>query len=319
MKKNRSIAFLLTVLLISLLCVGCASSSEKSDSDGRFSVVTSNFAAYDFARQICGDKAEVTMLLKPGSESHTYDPTPADIISIDKCSIFICSGGESDTWVDKILSSINTNGKEIIKMVDYVPLYAEAPVGVETHDHSHEDLEEEEEWDEHVWMSLENAEAISGQICEACKRVDSSETQYYESNLNTFTDSCDSLIERFRSTVESGKRRSVVFADRFPARYFVEEFGLDYKAAFPGCSESTEASSATVGYIIDSVREGEYPYIFTTELSSGKLAASVSAETGAQILTFYSCHNVSAQDFEDGVTFFDLMERNLESLGKALN
>lgn len=337
------------MLTAALLLAGCGNSGNKNSNTGdkrALRIVTTMFAAYDFSRQLCDDTADITLLLKPGSESHTFEPTPADIAKIGKCDIFIYPGGENDAWVDKILESVDMSDKIMIKMLDCVnPLEEELVEGMQDEDghdedghdedghdedgHDEEDGENEEheghhheddetEWDEHVWMSPVNAGLICRAITDAAIAKDGNADAYNE-RYNNYAAQLDGIDSKFRELVGSARRSTIVFADRFPARYFTEEYGLTYFAAFPGCAEDAEPSAATVSFLIDKVKAEQIPVVFSIELSSGKLAEAISESTGAKVGTFYSMHNVTAQDFEAGVTYIDLMMRNYEALQTALN
>lgn len=330
----------LTMCLLMTACGGRGTGSYRPfEDDGRLRVVTSIYAAYDFARQVGGDNADVRLLLKPGSEAHSFEPTPRDIIAIEKCDVFICTGGENDAWVDTILDAIDNPELTVIRMTECVDglleeedvdgmqgeggLLMEAFFGEHHHEHAdgddeHDGHEVEAEWDEHVWMDIDNAISICGEIADTFSRIDSGRTSAYMANCQAYSDRLKAIDDEIRRVVLEAPRNEVIFADRFPARYFTERYGLTYSAAFPGCSESTEASAATVSYLINKVREDGVPVVFKMELSSGKLSAVVSEETGADVGTFYTGHNVTAKDFEAGVTFADMMGKNAELLAHAL-
>lgn len=311
---------LATVLLAAvLLMAGCTGKGTSEDTD-KVKITATIFAAYDFAKQIGGENASVELLLPPGGEAHTYEPTPRDIINIGNSDIFICAGGEGDAWVDRILDSIDNKDLKIIRMMDCVDVLEEELVeGMEPEEEEDEGGEEEgPEWDEHVWMSPANVKKIATVIAASCKECDKEHASDYDGKLEAYAKKLDELDGRFRELVSGATRKTVVFADRFPARYFVEEYGLEYYAAFPGCSDNTEASAATVSFLIDKVKEEEIPAVFKIELSAGKLAGIVADETGAEVSVFYIGHNISADEKDKGVTFIELMERNIEALKKAL-
>lgn len=347
---SRSCRVRLILVFALMLLTGCTAAGKQTGADTangadeKLNIITTIFAPYDIAKQVTGEHAEVRMLLKPGSESHSYEPTPADMIAIGDCDVFIYSGGENDEWVETILSAFDDPNPTLIQMLECVDALAEEEVdgmqeeggalagllGLGHHhehtgeeedgheDHDHEDHEHETEWDEHVWMSPKNAGLIAEEICRVCSERDPENSSIYEQNLNGFLQKLDAVDTELREVITAAPVREMVFADRFPARYFVEEYGLDYYAAFPGCSENTEASAHTVSFLIDKVREDGLKYIFKIELSAGKLAAAVSEETGAEVLTFYTGHNISADDLKSGMTYISMMERNLEALKKAL-
>lgn len=318
---------LIVVLIaaISVMLVGC--SYIRTGDNGKINIVTTVFASYDFARQVAGDNANVTLLIKPGSESHSYEPTPKDIIAMEECDIFIYTGGENDTWLDYILESVDNKDMVIIKMLDLVEKYEEEHVeGMEGHhhhhSHDHEEHEGEEgktEWDEHVWTDPLNAVKISEKIKDVLCEEDSSNKVEYERNFTAFSRALIELDMEFEEIINNAERKEVVFGDRFPLRYFVEAYGLDYYAAFPGCAAESEPSAKTVAFLIDKVKENGIPVVFKIELSNGNIAETIGRDTGAKVLTFYTCHNLSRDDFENGETYISLMERNLLTLREALN
>ena len=299
------------IIFISIFVIsGCTSSK-----DDKTTIITTNFPAYDFARQITkGSNIEVKMLLKPGSESHDYEPTPKDIISISKSSMFIYVGGESDEWVDDLLDSIDTSNIQILKMMDEVnPVYEEKVDGMTINDD-----EDEEEYDEHVWTSPRNVIKISRTITDKIHKIDPENWSLYESNYSEYRIKLEKLDSDFKDVVNNSNRKVLIFADRFPFRYFVDDYGLGYYAAFPGCSSETEASAKTISFLINKVKEDNIPVILTIEFSNKKIANTISKETGAKILEFNSAHNISKEDFENGKTYLDIMNDNLNVLKEAL-
>ena len=312
----KKILFLL-LCTISIFFTGCMMSYVKVE-DSELKVVSTIFASYDFAKEIAGEYGDVSMLLKPGAESHSYEPTPKDIVAIEECDVFIYVGGENDAWVDNILKSVDTSDMVIIKMLDLVEKYEEDHencVEGDCEEHSHED---HSEWDEHVWTSPKNAVIICEAIAEAFCQVNPVREKDYNDNLISYTEKLNALDEEFRSAVENGNRNTLIFGDRFPLRYFIEEYDLQYYAAFSGCSTDTEASPATIAFLIDKVKKENIPVVLKIELSSDNIARTIAEDTGAKVLTFNTCHNVTAKDFEAGATYVSLMEQNLEVLKEAL-
>lgn len=325
----RLTIILLAVLLLALmLMAGCASPAAPKEStsansdpsssqqDGRLSVVTTIFPPYDFVREIAGDKAELTMLLAPGQEMHSFEPSPQDMIRIQNADVFIYVGGESDSWVPGVLDSIDTKDMQIVVMMDAVDAVTEEVVaGMQT--------EEEEEagpaYDEHIWNDPRNAALIAAQITQALSKADPANAAFYSSNLKTYQNQLTALDQEFRTMVQQSKRQKIVVADRFAHRYLTEAYQLEYAAAFPGCSEETEPSAATVAYLIDKVRQEQIPAVFYMEFSDQKMARVIQEATGAKTLLLHSIHNVTPKEFQEGVTYLELMERNLTALKEALN
>lgn len=321
--KLKPIIALSIVLLLSLsLFFACAPMPAASDSGEGISIVATVFPAFDFARQITsGTSAKVTLLLQPGEEVHSFDPTSQDIIRIQSADLFLYVGGENDTWVNGVLSgldqSINT-----FRMMDFVTLYEEELVpGMQPEKDAAEAAlpDAAHEWDEHVWTAPVNAVSIVKAMTAELTKVDPANAGTYQQNADAYVKQLEALDHSFWSVVNSANHKTVVFADRFPARYFVEEFGLSYYAAFPGCSSETEPSAATVASLIDHVRTESIPVLFYIEMSNQQMANTVAEATGAKPMLFHTCHNVTKAEFESGATYLSLMRNNVLALKAALN
>lgn len=309
MKKITSV--LLAVVLVFSLCA-CRSTGDENAGGEKLQIMAAMFAEYDFASLVAGDCAEVKMLLPPGADMHSYEPTPQNIIDIKNADVFVFGGGESDVWLDDVLDSVGES-VTTVKMMDACELLHEEEHADESHGH------DEEEYDEHVWTSPKNAVKIVKAIEEALCSVDEENAEMYRQNAREYISELEKLDEDFRQVIRNAKRHEFVFADRFPLLYFAEEYSLEHFAAFPGCSHDTEASAATVRQLIDKVREDEIPVVFKIEMSNAALAETVASETGAQVLEFHSCHSISKDDFANGETYISLMRKNLENLKIALN
>lgn len=319
---KKIILLLSTVLLLSITLIGCGltkPSVSKNDSD-KLSIVTTIFPQYDFTRQIIGKKAEVTMLLPPASESHSFEPTPQDIIKIQNCDVFIYVGGESDSWVEGILESMDTSKIKIITLMDSVDVVEEEIVeGMEEEEEDSDEGETHEtEYDEHVWTSPRNAKIIVQKISDILCETDLANADTYKKNTADYIKKLDELDKKFVTTVAEAKHKTLVFGDRFPFRYFADTYGLDYFAAFPGCSTETEPSAETVAFLIDKVKAEQIPAVLHIELSNKKMANSIAEPTKAKVLLLHACHNISKSDFEAGKTYLDLMNDNVETLKEAL-
>ena len=302
---KRLIAALLCLCLV--LC-GCTAQPEKPHDETKLQIVCTSFPAYDFAREIAGDRAELTLLIKPGSEVHSYEPTPKDMIRIQESDLFICNGGESEQWAKTLITpELNT-----IYMMDCVDTVEESADGI----YNAEDGEPE--LDEHVWTSPLNAIKISEEICNALCKLDTDNVEAYKTNFTAYKAQLMALDREFRQVIKNSGKHTLVFADRFPMRYFALEYGLNCYAAFPGCSSETEPSAKTVAYLIDRVREDKIPAVLYMEFSNQKMADVICEDTGCKKLPFYSAHSVSAEQFEQGVSYLDLMRINLNSLKEAL-
>ncbi len=305
------------LLLVCLLLVPFVPAAAEGGES--LSIVTTIYPQYDFARAVAGDigGVKISMLLKPGAEMHSYEPTPQDIISIRNADLFIYVGGESDAWVEGILASMPDSGVKAINLTSMVPTLTEELVeGMETQE---EGGEEEEEMDEHVWTSPINAIAMINTICEDMSVLDAAHADAYRANADSYIAKLQTLDTAFREVVRTAKRTEIIFGDRFALRYFVHEYGLSYYAAFPGCSSQTEPSAQTVAFLIDKVKEDQVPLVLYPELSTHTIADAISEETGVPTHIFYACHNLTADEFTAGKTYVDFMTENLETLKIALN
>ena len=336
----KRIASFFLALALAFSLTACTVPVEKAD-DGKIQIVATLFPYYDFARAIAGDRADVTLLLSPGREAHSFEPTPLDAVTISESDVFLYNGGEGEYWVDSMLGAAGENIAVIARMMDYVDAldeeYVEGMQGADGHDHDHEhgshddhddhdhDHEEDEhdsdevEYDEHIWTSPKNAVVLCRAVCDAICKADPANEDFYRANCDSYCAQIEALDARFASLCESAPRKLLVFADRFPMLYFCREFGLDYRAAFHGCSGDTEPSLATIKYLIDKVEDEDIPVVYTIDFGTKKVAAVVSECTGAAVDTLYSMQTVSRADFDAGETYLTLMERNYEALRKGLN
>ncbi|MDR0644035.1 MAG: metal ABC transporter substrate-binding protein [Treponema sp.] len=307
----------LTFLASLLFCFsGCVKRNNTAqNANGKITVTAAIFPPYDFVRQIAGDKVALKMLLPPGSESHSFEPTPQDIIAIQNSHLFIYVGGESDEWVERILDSMDTSNMKIVSLMDCVDVVEEELVeGME----SEETESEEPEYEEHVWTSPRNAVRIVEAITDALCELDLVNADSYRKNVAIYITKLNELDAEFKAVVNSAKRKTIVFGDRFPFRYFADAYGLSYFAAFPGCSTETEPSAATVAFLIDKVKSEQIPVIFHIELSNEKMANTIAESTGAKKLLLHACHNVSKKDFDSGKTYLDFMQANVKNLQEAV-
>lgn len=304
------------VMLAALSCVTFSSCDFAEEDDGRLTVVATDFALYDFARAVCGDYCNVRMLLSPGSESHDFEATLEDIALLAETDVFVYVGGESEEWVPDVLEAAGASDVTSVCAVELVKTYTvETVEGMEHDEDTHEHEHEDGETDEHVWTSIPNAITIMNAIGDAVLSKD----ENFEKRSGEYVNELLEIDADIREIVSSAKRNTLVIADRFPFRYFTEEYGLSYYAAFSGCTSSVEPSLSTVNFLIERVREYEIPAVFVIEFSDGTAAQAISRETGADVLELHSAHNVSREDFENGVTYADLMRKNAENLKIALN
>jgi len=307
----KKILVLLLVLTVVAAFVGC---TEKSDrDDGTLSVVVTAFPHYDFVRQITKgvENVEIKMLISPGNEVHTYEPGPSDILALSECDVFVYTGGESDTWVKNILSSAKN---EDMRVVSFMDLCRDS---IEKFEKEHGD-EHEHVYDEHVWTSPSMAVYLAHAIKNTLIGIDEKNTDKYIRNGDEFEEKIREVENAFGDVMNSRIRDYIIVADRFPFYHLAEAFEIEYLSAYPGCSSATEPSAAVVAELSERVKNENVPYVFTIEFSNQKIANNVISGTDAQILTLHSCHNVTAEDFENGITYVDLMHRNAENLRKAM-
>lgn len=286
------------------------SCGEVERSTGKISVVTTIFPYYDFARSVSKGTCDVDMLLKPGSDVHSFEPTPSDILKIRNADLFIYNGGESDEWVDSILESLGDTDKPVVmKMTDYVKPLTEMDA-----DHHAEDEE-----DEHIWTSLDNAKTLVSKISDEVSKLDQKNKSVYSKNSSDYIEKISKVQGEIENTVNFSKSKKIVVGDRFPLLYFATEFSLDWECAFPGCSTETEPSLDRLSKLTDTIEKDKIKTILKLEMSENKVADTLADETNTKVRIFYSAESVSKEDFANNVTYVDLMERNNNALKEALS
>jgi len=318
-------------ILSLVLCLMMSFPSFVFAEEKPLSIIASSFPAFDFVRSLTGNTADVELLLPPGSESHSYEPSPQDIIAIQNCDLFIYTGGESDSWIESILASMAEKAPHTFRMADCVTMLASETTASMEHTHSHGHDEEcsdpghahedehHHEMDEHVWTSPKNVMLIVSALRETLSQLNPDHASLYSSSHDAYQTELAELDAAFEKIVAEGKRDLLIFGDRFPMRYFADAYHLRYDAAFPGCSEDSEPSVRTVISLVDTVRAQQIPAIFYIEFSSRRTADILAEETGAKPLLFHSCHNVSTEEMDAGATYLSLMWQNTEALKEALN
>lgn len=322
--KKRILALLLAAAVALPLCA-CAPAGEEAE-DGRLQVVCSLFPYYDFVREIGGAYVSPRLLVAAGREAHSFEPTPMDVIRVSRADVFVYNGGEGEQWVDEILSSAGENIPAVLRMMDYADTLTEEPLaGRDDHDHADHNHEHDDdhdsddiEYDEHIWTSPVQAMKLCRAICDALCAADPAHAAVYRSNLENYLGQLAELDVAFRQVCSEKKRSLLVFGDRFPLLYFCREYGLDYRAAFHGCSSDTEPSLYTLKFLIDKVRQQDIPVVYALELSSRKVADAIAETTGATVETFYSCQTVSQADWAAGEGYVSLMRRNVAALREGI-
>lgn len=371
----------------SLLLSGCgpAGGSQGAfdaspEENGKLKVAVTLFPYYDFVRQIAGDQVDLQMVIPAGMDSHSFEPTPADIRTIQHADVLISNGGTMEHWLEDTLSALDTSNMTIVTMMDYVDTveeeivegmedaghdhdHAHSHAAADDHDHSHETPEEhaahaqeaddhdhshetpeehaahaqeaddhdhsdyvdhdghEEaiEYDEHIWTSPVNAMKLVDVIGETLAEADPAHAEVFRQGAADYKKELEEIDAGFREVSRNRKRNMIVMGDKFPFRYLADEYQLDYRAAFSGCSSDTEPSAKTIAYLIDKVKEEQIPVVYYLELSSHRVSEIIGEETGAEPLLLHSCHNVTRAQFDAGITYAGLMRQNIENLRKGID
>lgn len=312
---------------------GCAAPSDYAPSGlaatGRLSVVCTIFPVYDWTKEVIGENSgnvELTYLMNSGADLHNYQPTAEDMIKISDCDVFVYVGGESDKWVDDALAEARNKNMQVIDLMDVLSdsvREEELKEGMEGEEEE-EDEEEEEgpEYDEHVWLSLRNAETCVKAISSSLAEADKANAAMYEKNAETYINTLDALDKSYTDMIGKAKDKTMIFGDRFPFRYFVEDYGLDYYAAFIGCSAETEASFETIAFLAKKTDEVKADTVFTIEGSDCAIAEAVINSTASKdqrIVTLNSAQSVTAEEIKNGANYVKIMEDNYSVLEEALN
>lgn len=308
-KKFFAVA-LSAILLISL--AGCM--PQRNTDNGKINIIATLFPQYDFARQIAGDKANVTLLLPPGMDSHSYDPTPSDVINISKSDIFIYTGKYMEVWAENLISGLDTSKVKVVDASNGVTLHKEE----EDEDEPVKD-EHHHEYDPHIWTNPQYAKIMVDNIVTALCEADAQNADYYKNNAEAYKKELDRLDNDFQQVVSSSKHKEIYFGGRFALYYFAERYGLKWVAAFDSCSTETEPSAKVVAQMISEMKQKDIKVIYYEELVDPKAAKAIAAETGAKTLLLHSCHNVSKEDLSNGVTYLSLMEQNVKNLKEGLS
>lgn len=325
MKLKKIVSFIIIASMLVTCLTACdAPEIKKNDSD-KLQIVTTIFPEYDWVMAILGDKAEdadVTMLLDNGVDLHSFQPTAADIANISTCDVFIYVGGESDAWVADALSEATNKDMKVINLLDVLGDKVKEEEAVEGMEAEEEEEEEEAEYDEHVWLSLKNSEVLVRAIADVLGEADPENKDIYTNNADSYIDELRNLDGEYQIVVDNASRDTLLFGDRFPFRYLVDDYGLNYYAAFSGCSAETEASFETIVFLAGKVDDLELDTILIIENSSDSIAKTIIENTSSkdqQILSINSMQGTTSKDVEKGITYLSIMRDNLEVLQQALN
>lgn len=325
MRRKRALLFV-TAVILSTLFTACGEADKYKDLDeNKITIIATLFPQYDFARQIAGEYANVVLLLSPGMESHSYDPSPADIIAIQNADIFLYTGPYMESWAAEVTEGLEGD-TVVVDLSAHIPLVKEEEIEAEyerthteddgqdghghTHDHTH---------DPHIWTNPVYAQIMAEDIAEALIEADPAHAGEYEKNRDAYLAELDKLDAAIRNTVENAKRRELFFGGRFAMYYFAKEYGLTYEAVYDSCSSETEPSVQSVMHVVDEMRKEQIPVIYYEELVDPRIARTIAEETDCQMLLWHSCHSVSKKELKEGVTYLELMWQNLKNLKTGLN
>lgn len=311
----------LAVVMCSVLLAAC---NKNKPASAEFSVVAVNFMCYDLARAICGTgdasvnkvfsgmqktPADLQLILKPGTDLHSFDPSPKDIIAIENAGIFIYTGGESDEWADKLLKTLKNPPTHIFKLMKYVETEEEHEDSTEEHNH---------EADEHVWTSPANTLKLIDSLVAALSECNPQMTDVYLANAAIYKEEIENARTAIKNVLKEKEKHVIVMGDRFPLKYFAQEFGIKYYAAFAGCSSAVEASPAVIAELVDIIKEEKLPAVFTIELSNRRIAETIAESTGVRVLELNAAHNLTQRQFDSGMTYIDTLYANAEALNVGL-
>jgi len=311
----KKITALFIIFALVVIMTGCAESIVYVG-DSEFTVLCTVFPIADIVREIAGEHVSYALLSPSGANTHSYEPTPADIKAIGACDLFIYIGGESDYWADEVLKSLGKDAPMTLKLID---CSRDSLIAEYSHDHDHDHDHDEELYDEHIWTSPKIYQKMVFSVSHELGHIVSPEAAAdIETEAVRYNGELDALDAQFRTIADSADRHTLVFGDRFPFKYLAEEYGFDYIAAFDGCGEDTEPSAAVVAQIIDYVKANDIPVVFCMSESSDKIAKTICAETSAELLTLHSFESCTSAQMADGATYITLMKENAENIRLAL-
>ena len=323
--KNRFLKYIVFAIssLLAPLCISC-----NGFNNGKSKIITTIFPEYDWVMNVLGDKKDnfdVSMLLDSGVDLHSYSPTPKDIVDISNCDMFVYVGGESDAWVDDVLKDAKNKDMAVINLMEVLGDKAkeeELIEGMQGEEEEEEGEEEGPEYDEHVWLSLNNSQLFIQSICDSLSNLDKDNANYYKANADTYINNLKALDAEYKDAVSKANKDTLLFADRFPFRYLVDDYSLKYYAAFIGCSAESEASFETITFLANKVDELGLTCIMKIESSDGAIANTVKNATqnkNQTILTMDSIQSATTKEYASGRNYLSIMQSNLGVLKQALS
>lgn len=337
MKFSLKKIFILCSIILILTCISfifyksIKKDSNSSQNQSSQEILVTNFPCYDFVRSVYDQTDSIRMLIKPGMEVHSFDPSPQDILALNNCKLFVYIGGESDKWVSKILDSINTENIKTLRLMDILENnedliechHEENEICHHHHEHEknssqHEDSTHNHEIDEHIWTSPTIALKMIDSITSSLATIYPEKAEIFYTNAKDYSSKIEKIRSDINLTVENASEKFIVMGDRFPLFYFAKEFGLDYLAAFSGCSTAVEASPATIAKLIATVKEKNLKTVFHIELSNKKIANVVAEQCNVGTTLLHAAHNITKDEFEKGITYVDIMEGNSKRLAEVL-
>lgn len=292
------------------------------------SIVCTTFPEYDWVMNILGNNAskfDVTLLQNNGTDLHSYQPSVKDIAKISKADLFVYVGGESDEWVEKVVAQSANKKQIVVNMMEALGdkvREEEIVEGMQAEEEEGEGNEEEVEYDEHVWLSLNNAIDLTKVLCAKISKIDSANASAYAKNASAYTKELAALNNEYKAAVKSAKKDTILFGDRYPFRYLTDDYDLKYYAAFVGCSAESEASFETIIFLASKVDELGLNAVLTIEKSDKKIAKTIVNNTKAkkqQILEMDSLQSITQKEIKAGRNYISAMRKNLEVLKQALN
>ena len=328
---KKSIAFIICIIVvfaaIFAVIINVKNLNWKNKGD-KIEVVATLFPQYDFVKQVGGDKVDVKLLLPPGAESHTYEPTPQDMVLIDESSLFIYTGKEMEPWADNLISGMKNNIRVLdlsntVKLINVEEFEEKHSDENAEHEHEHEHDHDEEghhhTYDPHIWLNPQYAIKMVRSIEQELSIIDPNNSEYYKSNADNYIKQINDLDYEFEETVKNAKSPKIAFGGAFAYAYFVERYDLDFISAYETCGESAEPSTVKVKEVIDYINKNKIPVIFYKEYTTGNIAKTISEATGAKMLVFNTVHNVSKDEIQNGASYVSIMRSNLDNLKQALN